>query len=189
MVRQSEKGLALLLVVSLMALVTLLVVSLAVVTRVETQVGATRATQDQARQNAQLAVQVALGQLQELAGPDRRVTATAEATGSTSNRHWTGVWRSDTNGTAPLAWLVSGEGSDPSNDATPSRERVVLVGESNGSEETEVVAPLEHEDLQSELVGAALRDGESEEAGAHDHEVGLLGGVSVRGWHGRSVYG
>ena len=54
---------------------------------------------------------------------------------------------------------------------------------------TEVVAPLEHEDLQSELVGAALRDGESEEAGAHDHEVGLLGGVSVRGWHGRSVYG
>ena len=142
-VRQSEKGLALLLVVSLMALVTLLVVSLAVVTRVETQVGATRATQDQARQNAQLAVQVALGQLQELAGPDRRVTATAEATGSTSNRHWTGVWRSDTNGTAPLAWLVSGEGSDPSNDATPSRGRVVLVGESNGSEETEVVASLE----------------------------------------------
>lgn len=140
--KHREKGLALLLVVSLMALVTLLVVSLAVVTRVETQVGATRATQDQARQNAQLALQVALGQLQELAGPDRRVTATGEATGSTSNRHWTGVWRSDTTGTVPLAWLVSGEGSDPSNDATPSRERVVLVGESNGTEETEVVAPL-----------------------------------------------
>lgn len=148
MVKQSERGLALLLVVSLMALVTLLVVSLAVVTRVETQVGATRSTQDEARQNAQLALQVALGQLQEMAGPDRRVTATAEATGSTSNPHWTGVWRSGDSETVPLSWLVSGVESEPSADSTPSRNRVVLVGDSNGVEDTEVVASI---DVISEL--------------------------------------
>ena len=37
----------------------------------------------------------------------------------------------------------------------------------------EVVAALEDEDLQAELVGAALGDGESEEAGADDDEVGV----------------
>ena len=38
---------------------------------------------------------------------------------------------------------------------------------------TEVVTPLEHEHLQAKLVGAALGDGEAEEAGADDDEVGL----------------
>ena len=37
----------------------------------------------------------------------------------------------------------------------------------------EVVAALEDEDLQAELGGAALGDGEAEEAGADDDEVGL----------------
>ncbi|MDB4474838.1 hypothetical protein N9023_07505, partial [Opitutaceae bacterium] len=143
MVTRGERGLALLLVVSLMALVTLLVVSLAVITRVETQVGSVQATQNHARQNAQLALNIALGQLQELAGPDRRVTATAEATGQVNNRHWTGVWRSDATGTTPLAWLVSGDGSAPSGEATPTRERIELVGESVTDSTTQVVAPLQ----------------------------------------------
>ena len=142
MVNRDDRGLALLLVVSLMALVTLLVVSLAVITRVETQVGSIQATQNHARQNAQLALNVALGQLQELAGSDRRVTATAEATGQTNNRHWTGVWRSDDTGTTPWAWLVSGEGSAPSAESTPGRERIELVSESATDPMTQVVAPL-----------------------------------------------
>lgn len=143
MVNRDERGLALLLVVSLMALVTLLVVSLAVITRVETQVGAVQATQNHARQNAQLALNVALGQLQKIAGPDRRVTATAEATGNNNNPHWTGVWRSDDTGITPLAWLVSGEGSAPSGEGTPARDRVEMVGKSANDSTTQVVAPLQ----------------------------------------------
>ena len=37
----------------------------------------------------------------------------------------------------------------------------------------EVVAALEDQDLQAELVGAALGDGEAEEAGADDDEIGV----------------
>ena len=39
---------------------------------------------------------------------------------------------------------------------------------------TEVVAPLEHEDVEAELGRAAFGDGEAEEAGSDDDEVGVL---------------
>ena len=38
----------------------------------------------------------------------------------------------------------------------------------------EVVATLEDEDAETELLGAALGDGEAEQAGADDDEVGKL---------------
>ena len=44
----------------------------------------------------------------------------------------------------------------------------------------EVVAALEDEHAETQLLGAALGDGETEQAGADDDEVGKLFGV-VRG--------
>lgn len=94
-----------------------------------------------ARANARLALVKAIGQLQKSAGPDQRVTATAELLGEEiANPRWTGVWRTtrddgtpftvrdDLNGglrdtrfgdpatprPAAFRWLVSGDDPDPS---------------------------------------------------------------------------
>ncbi|MET0263931.1 MAG: hypothetical protein ABW223_13595, partial [Rariglobus sp.] len=82
-----RKGFALLITITLLAFLVLLLVSLASLTRVETQVADNNQHLAQARQNALLALNLALGQLQKHAGPDQRVTARADlqplATGAT----------------------------------------------------------------------------------------------------------
>ncbi len=111
-----RRGFALLITITLLAFLVLLLVSLASLTRVETQVASNTQQIAQARQNALLALNIALGQLQKHAGHDQRVTARADVTipsvvtinASTAtstaltaidthwrasrNRHWTGVW-------------------------------------------------------------------------------------------------
>ncbi len=96
-----------------------------------------------ARANARMALVRAIGQLQKAAGPDQRVTATAELLGdSTPHSRWTGVWRTthpdgtpfmvrdDLNGglkdtrfldpasspAGAFEWLVSGDDRDPAQD-------------------------------------------------------------------------
>ena len=114
---EKRRGFALLITVTLLAFLVLLLVSLASLTRVETQVAGNNQRLAQARQNALMALTIALGQLQRHSGPDQRVTAAADvvipaavtinttATGADArtsldiywagsrNRHWTGVWR------------------------------------------------------------------------------------------------
>ncbi|MBL9190505.1 MAG: hypothetical protein JNK23_23705 [Opitutaceae bacterium] len=108
-------GFALLIVVTLLAFIVLLLVGLAAYTRVETSIAGNTQRQAQARENALLALNVALSQLQKHAGPDKRVTATAEAfSPRTGTTRYTGVWSSDPaddpdgDPTTPLTWLVSG---------------------------------------------------------------------------------
>jgi hypothetical protein len=108
-----EGGFALLIVVTLLAFIVLLLLGLAVFTRIETSVAGNTQRQAQARENALLALSVAVGQLQRHAGPDTRVTATAANFGGVDGtRHYTGVWSSDPAATGtpatPLTWLVSG---------------------------------------------------------------------------------
>ena len=111
--REHRRGFALLIVVTLLAFIVVLLLGLAVYTRVETAVAGNTQRQAQARENALLALNVALGQLQKNAGPDTRVTATAQNfDGIDGTRHYTGVWNTDpavttTPGT-PVTWLVSG---------------------------------------------------------------------------------
>jgi hypothetical protein len=127
-----------LITITLLAFLVLLLVSLASLTRVETQVAGNSQQLAQARQNALLALNVALGQLQKYAGPDQRVTARADL-GDASNlnsvavpadgkRQWVGVWGNENapsaNTGAPvlLNWLVSGnEGAsfEATNEAPP----------------------------------------------------------------------
>ena len=140
--KRNEHGLALLLVVSLMALVTLIVVSLAVITRIETRVGQARSEQLRARENAMVGLRTALGRLQQAAGPDQRVTAIAESTGAVNHPHWVGVWRTDTGSTAPERWLVSGNSPDPHGPADVSRETAILV-RGDDSVSMQVLAPFE----------------------------------------------
>jgi hypothetical protein len=76
--RSRRGGFALLITITLLAFLVLLLVSLASLTRVETQVASNSQSLAQARQNALFALNVAIGQLQKHTGPDQRVTATAD---------------------------------------------------------------------------------------------------------------
>ncbi|MEZ0217900.1 MAG: hypothetical protein ACAH89_12260 [Rariglobus sp.] len=82
--RSRRGGFALLITITLLAFLVLLLVSLASLTRVETQVASNNQSLAQARQNALFALNVALGQLQKYTGPDQRVTATADIAASAS---------------------------------------------------------------------------------------------------------
>lgn len=109
--RPRQAGFALLITVTLLAFLVLLLVSLATLTRVETKVAANNQQLSQARQNAILALNIALGRLQSAAGPDTRVTGTADLLSGRAleKKNWTGVWNAAAPGTDKnIAWLVSG---------------------------------------------------------------------------------
>jgi len=105
-----ERGFVLVLTLALLSFLLLLVVTLASTLRIETQTSFNNTQWNNARQNALLGLNVALGQLQELAGPDQRVTATG---GIVSNKYslpnghdyWTGVW--DASNGNFKGWLTS----------------------------------------------------------------------------------
>ena len=144
--RAHPKGFALVLALGLLAFLLLLLLSLATLTKVETSISANAGRQAQARQNAAMALQLALGRLQKFAGPDPRVTATAEAFGGgPGSRHFTGVWDARASGSTPLTWLVSGnEGTNPlavsPGEATAAVE---LVGDNTSGVANDVRAPLQ----------------------------------------------
>jgi len=105
-----QSGFALLLTLALLALLVLAVVALSALVKVNGEVATSGVYQTQARQNAQLALDCALGELQRHAGDDARVTGMAGLTGiaagaGNSTRHWCGVWRGDG---SFVAWLASG---------------------------------------------------------------------------------
>ena len=145
--RRRRGGFALLITITLLAFLVLLLVSLASLTRVETQVATNSQQLSQARQNALMALNIAIGQLQKYAGPDQRTTAQADINPALTrqpNSRWTGVYGSSvaanyaatpdaipatltdatkvnaTTGCAAqlLTWLVSGNETAPFNPAT-----------------------------------------------------------------------
>lgn len=105
----ARRGFALLVTIVLVAFLVLILVGLATFTRVETQVADNSQKLAQARQNALMGLNIALGQLQRYAGPDQRVTATGAAvSASAENPFFTGVWDASGSSTTPVTWLVSG---------------------------------------------------------------------------------
>lgn len=113
-----------------MAFVVLLIVSMGTLGRIETSRSYTQRQTALARQQALYALGLALGQLQDSAGPDRRVTANASILGGeVAQPHWAGVW--DFTGSTPqVTWLVT---TDPGGAGLPSPsatggETVRMVG-------------------------------------------------------------
>ena len=107
---------------SLMAFVLLLLLSITTLVQVETQGSQIQLQQMEAEQSALLGLQIALGELQKTAGPDQRVTATADIFNDPNDiskapvqgrNRWAGVW--DTSNYSPKTpdtktfkrWLVS----------------------------------------------------------------------------------
>ncbi|MFA6288969.1 MAG: hypothetical protein WC661_16430 [Opitutaceae bacterium] len=146
-----NRGFALLITVTLLAFLVLLLVSLSTLTRVETQVANNSQQLAGARQNALMAMNIALGRLQQLAGPDQRVTGTAElvAGANAAKQKWTGVWKWDSAAPTNPAWLVStaapssATGTASATSALPATGTVSLVGAGTGAEvkvETQAIA-------------------------------------------------
>ncbi len=102
-----QRGIALLVTIILLSFLVLLMVAMSSLVRVETKVAANNDTVAQARQNALLGLNVALGKLQETAGPDQRITATSDLVlTNPDQKNLTGVW---VPGNAnPITWLVNG---------------------------------------------------------------------------------
>lgn len=118
---KSTKGFALLITITLLAFLVLLLVSLNSVTRVETSVADNGQALSKARENAMAGLNLAVGQLQKFAGPDRVVTARADITSSAALRqpYLTGIWKTTNTTSVPDVWLVSGNESSPVSN-TPS---------------------------------------------------------------------
>jgi hypothetical protein len=109
-VSRKKDAFAVVIALGIMSFILVLLLSLTLLARVEFQSAETGKQRLLARENARLALMIALGDLQRYAGPDQRVTARAEILQSgdfhNSKRHYTGVWDEDGN---PIRWLVSGE--------------------------------------------------------------------------------
>ena len=117
-----DRGFSLIASLFMLALATLIVFVLLSIITVETRTSDTFELHEQAQANARFALEMALAELQEQAGPDQRITATAaifdsdESTSETedvAHLHWTGVWDSWN------TWL-NASGENPSTGTTES---------------------------------------------------------------------
>lgn len=91
-----REGFALIVALSFMAFVLVLLISIFSLLRIEVQSKNSLNDKLIARQNALLGFSIALGELQQTVGPDRRITAKADILPDVDDatRNWIGVWES-----------------------------------------------------------------------------------------------
>lgn len=154
---------------ALMGFVAMLLFGMTSLVRVESRRADIQKTELVARQNALLGMRVALGRLQQAAGPDRRVTARADLFGSSGavsggvdpeHARWVGVWDSSIAESIDgrreydqrsrvqrfeeaATWLVSGRAEDRGDprDSIPSDRRVAIPAD--GADADPVRVPAE----------------------------------------------
>ena len=92
----SKRGFALVVTLSLMILLTVIAVGLLTLSSISLRSSTQGAYMAEARANASLALMLAIGDLQKHAGPDMRITATADILDAASSPRspLTGVWKS-----------------------------------------------------------------------------------------------
>jgi hypothetical protein len=111
---QRRDGFALVVTISMMVLLVIVVVATLSLSTVTLRSVDRDSAQAIARANARLALMLAIGHLQKEAGPDQRVTGSAEIVGADANPYWTGAWRAGIdNANSQPTWLVSGTNPDP----------------------------------------------------------------------------
>ncbi|MBI2497850.1 MAG: hypothetical protein HYV75_08070, partial [Opitutae bacterium] len=164
MSRRHEAGFALLLTLTLLALLVVCVLALGTLARVGGLASAQGVHQLQARQNALLGLSLALGRLQKSAGPDSCTTGTGGVGGAAAGsrfRQWCGVWPAD--GSGNPVWLASGAGSGASPAFDPTRAVVRLVGAGSvgteGTDKEYVEAGKESVVVPGEPAGAEVPAG------------------------------
>ncbi|MEO6002185.1 MAG: hypothetical protein ABIZ04_17625 [Opitutus sp.] len=107
---RASGGFALVITITLMALLILAVCALSALVGVNGQIATVTSAQTRAHQNALLGLAIGTSDLQRFAGPDNRVTGMAGITGIPANaasttRNWCGVWSDDG---SFLGWFTSG---------------------------------------------------------------------------------
>jgi len=124
---RSGKGFALIAALVLMAFFVMLVLGLATFAQIHAQLAAARLKSTIARQNALLALDLALAELHEAAGPDQRITATARLTEDSGQGtfHWTGVWNFTQTSQGTTRWLISGDTAPGEFAAPDDTERLI----------------------------------------------------------------
>ncbi len=133
---QNKTGSALLVTLLVMGLMTLLVLAFSTHVRLELRNISNHQDHHLAKANARLGLELALAQLQELAGADNRVTARAEILGQTNengSHYWAGVWDSFTGNLE--GWLVTSGNPDQN----PTDQGLRFVGS-----ETTGLSPNQH---------------------------------------------
>lgn len=124
--RRNAKGFALVVALILLGFLLMIGLSLSALVNIELMGAQQSKRKNEARENARLALTIALGKLQEAAGPDQRISARARLLDEQiKNPWWTGIWKSY--GTSEPVWLVSGEDPDPEKEVVI--KPVVLVSE------------------------------------------------------------
>jgi|GEM_PF-997169 len=142
---RSQAGFALVVTLSLMVLITLLAVALLSLSSIELRRSSTSSEMQRARSNARMGLMLAIGQLQNQLGPDRRINAPAsqipnnadpeETSSAPGNQHWLGVydsWDSTLSTTRPSpnfrSWLISGSNSQIINRGLPTTQLTPGLG-------------------------------------------------------------
>lgn len=131
----NQSGFALVIALGLMSFILLLLLGITAFVNVESRVAEQSLRHLEARLNAILAMQIALGELQTVAGPDQRITATADLLAETdsSRQHLLGVWSSDPANTTHLGqrlrWLASDSQSANAHESPVTGEAVLLVAD------------------------------------------------------------
>jgi len=94
--RIASKGFALVVTVSLLVLLSVIALGLLSLSTVTLRSGTQEQAQTEARANARLALQIAIGELQKQLGPDQRISANGAilSESAVSHPHWNGVWDS-----------------------------------------------------------------------------------------------
>ena len=144
-------------VLLLIALATVLIVTTSSISQIERKAVSNSAKEELAKQNALFALGVAMAQLQSAAGPDQRVTATADilSGGGTfvNQPYWTGVWKTGTNtldvGTTPQRTASLG-----ALNPTAAQKSATASWLVSGSQNSEVINPLEWIDNSTRLTNS-----------------------------------
>ena len=121
---KDRSGFALVLSLTLMSFALLILLATTASLKVAEKLGQTTVHQLAARQSAQLALQLAIGQLNKHAGPDQRVSARRAIQGASDHPNWTGIWDSNNSTAAPI-WLVSNREKQ---DFEPDGPHMQIVG-------------------------------------------------------------
>ena len=154
--RTKNHGFAVVIALMLMSFVLVMLLSLTTLVSVETTNAARSNSRLLAQENARLGILVAIGNMQKLAGPDKRVTFRADAfedSGTTlQNPYWIGVMDVDapTSNPEETTWLVS---TNPNDAETPltslTASNSLRITPNSISTDDAVLVPLR--DIESKL--------------------------------------